>query len=83
MNFNDFASSIIVLFQQMVINNWYIVIDMFSELTGHYWYVHLFFVSFWVIVVLILVNIIVSIVLEIHDSLSAEVDQKFHKIKVK
>ena len=28
MNFNDFGSSLIVLFQQMVVNNWWVVVDM-------------------------------------------------------
>ena len=67
----------------MVINNWYVVIDMFTVLTGAYWYVHIFFVSFWILVVLMLVNIMIAIVLEIHDSLKQEVDQKFAKAKVK
>ena len=61
----------------MVINNWYVVIDMFTVLTGTTWYVHIFFVSFWILVVLMLVNIMIAIVLEIHDSLKQEVDQKF------
>ena len=28
MNFNDFGSSLIVLFQQMVVNNWWVVVNM-------------------------------------------------------
>ena len=28
MNFNDFGSAFIVLFQQMVVNNWWVVVDM-------------------------------------------------------
>jgi len=28
MNFNDFGSSLLVLFQQMIVNNWFIVCDM-------------------------------------------------------
>ena len=69
MNFNDFGSAIVVLFQQMVINNWYVVIYMYSTLAGSLWYVHIFFFSFWIIVVLILLNIMIAIVLEIHDNL--------------
>ena len=28
MNFNDFGSSLIVLFQQMVVNNWWVVVNL-------------------------------------------------------
>lgn len=77
MNFNDFGASIIVLFQQMVVNNWYVVVNMISEVVGNTILVRLFFTSFWVTVVLILVNIMVAIVLEIYGSVSAEVDAKF------
>ena len=79
MNFNDFASSMVVLFQQMVINNWFIVIDCYSKIIGpgSEWWIRLFFESFWVIVVLILLNIIIAIVLEVHDSLAMEVNSKF------
>ena len=27
MNFNDFPSAIVVLFQQMIVNNWFVVVD--------------------------------------------------------
>ena len=58
----------------MVINNWFVVIDMCSTITGRSWYVKIFFFSFYTIVVLILVNIVIAIVLEIHDSLKEEID---------
>ena len=85
MNFNDFASSMVVLFQQMVINNWFIVIDVYSKIigTGSSWWIRLFFTSFWVIIVLILMNIMIAIVLEIHDSLALEVNEKFKKINAR
>lgn len=72
MNFNDYPASIVVLFQQMIVNNWFVVVDMLSsavdfgdKLTKY------FFISFWIINVLILVNIIIAVVLEIQDSLSS------------
>ena len=79
MNFNDFGAAIIVLFQQMVVNNWWVVVNMITDVVGHAILVRLWFVSFWVITVLILVNIMVAIVLEIYGSVSAEVDIKFDK----
>ena len=50
----------------MIVNNWFVVVDMLSsavdlgdKLTKY------FFISFWIINVLILVNIIIAVVLEI------------------
>lgn len=79
MNFNDFGSSLIVLFQQMVVNNWWVVVNMQTDVVGYAPLVRLWFTSFWVITVLILVNIMVAIVLEIYGSVSDEVDQVWNK----
>ena len=71
MNFNDYPSSIVVLFQQMVVNNWFVVVNMLSStLDNGAKQTKYFFISFWVIIVLILINIIIAVVLEIQDSLS-------------
>ena len=63
----------------MVINNWFVVIDNLSIVVGSEgaWWIRLFFTSFWVIVVLLLMNIIIAIVIEIHDSLTQEIDENF------
>ena len=58
----------------MVINNWFVVIDILMIIIGDSWYIKIFFFSFWIIVVLILMNIVIAIVLEIHDSLKEEID---------
>ena len=79
MNFNDFGSSLIVLFQQMVVNNWWVVVNMQTDVVGYAPLVRLWFTSFWVITVLILVNIMVAIVLEIYGSVSDDVDQVWNK----
>jgi len=63
----------------MVVNNWWVVVNMITAVVGNDVAVRLWFVSFWVITVLILVNIMVAIVLEIYGAVSAEVDVKFDK----
>ena len=45
------------------------------------WIVKCFFISFWIVIVLVMVNIIIAIVLEIHGSLAPEVKAKFKKAK--
>jgi len=85
LNFNDFASSLVVLFQQMVVNNWFVVVNMTVALQGggNEGLYRLFFISFWVVVVLILVNITVAIVIEVHGNLSQEVQVKFKHINTR
>ena len=74
MNFNDFFSAMIVLFQQMVVNNWWVVVDMTSAYAPQPgWFVKCFFILFWIVIVLVMVNIIISIVLEIHGKLAPQV----------
>lgn len=63
----------------MVVNNWWVVVNMITAVVGNDIAVRLWFVSFWVITVLVLVNVMVAIVLEIYGSVSAEVDIKFDK----
>ena len=68
MNFNDYPSSLVVLFQQLVVNHWWVVVNMLTDICGNTHLVRLFFVVFWVVIVLILMNIMISIVLDLYDS---------------
>ena len=75
MNFNDYASALFVLFQQMVVNNWWVVVDMTYDYCGRSYFVtHTYFISFYFVVCIILVNIMISIVLELYGSVTAEVE---------
>ena len=35
LNFNNYPSSLVTLFHFMVINNWYVTIDMYQDVLGH------------------------------------------------
>eukprot|EP00354_Favella_ehrenbergii_P005493 CAMPEP_0170460592 /NCGR_PEP_ID=MMETSP0123-20130129/6876_1 /TAXON_ID=182087 /ORGANISM="Favella ehrenbergii, Strain Fehren 1" /LENGTH=153 /DNA_ID=CAMNT_0010725523 /DNA_START=2202 /DNA_END=2663 /DNA_ORIENTATION=+ len=83
MNFNDFPSALIVLFQQMIVNNWYVVVGFYVDKTGNSMATRLFFISFWIIVVLILMNLIIAMVLQIHDGLQEANDEKFRQIDIR
>ena len=51
-NFNDYASSLVTLFELLVVNNWMITMDGFVKASGTKWaYV---FVSWWLRVVIVL-----------------------------
>jgi|Transcript_18633 hypothetical protein len=78
LNFNDFFSAFVVMFQQMVLSGWWVVVDMTVGYSPEpQWFIRSFFISFWVVCVLLMVNIIIAIVLEIHERLSDVVDKKF------
>jgi hypothetical protein len=49
LNFNDFASGFVTLFVLMVVNNWYVIAEMYVNVTGTSW-VLLYFVSFYLLV---------------------------------
>ena len=67
----------------MVVNNWFIVVDMHAEISGNPVLVRIFFVSFWVIIVLILLNIMIAVVIEIHGSFTDEAEIISRRIKSK
>ena len=67
----------------MVVNNWWVVVDMTASYSSvPAWIVRLFFISFWIVIVLVMVNIIIAIVLEIHGSLAPEVEKKFKEADI-
>ena len=80
MNFNDFGSSMVTLFHIMVVNNWFITCNMFIDIMGND-FPKLFFVSFWILTVLIIFNLVISNIIEIYDSVEADISTKFRIIK--
>lgn len=71
MNFNDYGCALITLFSQMIINNWFVTVDMYVDIEKDSWvWVRCFFISFWIAIVLIQVNIVIAIILEINSSVT-------------
>lgn len=56
----------VTLFHFMVVNNWWVTIDMYGNIVHAHTYPMLFFVSFWCFVVLILLNVLIALILEIY-----------------
>ena len=63
-NFNDFASSLVVLWDVMIVNNWYVFLDKFSRDSNLHEWSKLYFISWWLVSVVICVNLFISLVLE-------------------
>ncbi|XP_058691776.1 two pore channel protein 2-like isoform X2 [Poecile atricapillus] len=61
-NFNDFASSFIVLMELTVVNQWHVFANGFANVTVQP--AKLYFIAFHIVMVIIIVNIFVSFILE-------------------
>ncbi|XP_050248303.1 two pore calcium channel protein 1-like isoform X2 [Quercus robur] len=71
-NFNDYPNGMVTLFNLLVMGNWQVWMQSYKELTGTAWSLT-YFVSFYLITVLLLLNLIVAFVLE---AFFAEMDLK-------
>lgn len=78
MNFNDFGSSLVTLFHIMVINNWFVTCDMYCSVVGNNW-PRLYFVSFLTISVWIMLNLVISFVIDIYDQVKQMTEEEFQR----
>jgi DNA integrity scanning protein DisA with diadenylate cyclase activity len=67
-NFNDTANSFLVLFELIVVNNWMITAQMFVDISNTRW-VLAYFVSFYIIAVLVGMNIVVCFAIDMYASI--------------
>ena len=67
-NFNDMANSYLVLFELIIVNNWMITTQMYVNISGTRW-VLLYFVSFYIIAVLVGMNILVCFAIDMYASI--------------
>jgi len=62
-NFNDVAHGLVVLFEIMIVNNWNLILEGFIVAANNTAY-RLYFVCFYAVSVLILINVCVALVLD-------------------
>eukprot|EP00268_Persea_americana_P066018 TRINITY_DN8907_c0_g1_i5.p2 TRINITY_DN8907_c0_g1~~TRINITY_DN8907_c0_g1_i5.p2 ORF type:complete len:257 (+),score=30.82 TRINITY_DN8907_c0_g1_i5:1973-2743(+) len=62
-NFNDYPNGMVTLFNLLVMGNWQIWMQSYTELTGTSWTL-IYFISFYLLTVLLLLNLVVSFILE-------------------
>ncbi|KAK4845703.1 hypothetical protein QYF36_008097 [Acer negundo] len=62
-NFNDYPNGMVTLFNLLVMGNWQVWMQSYKELTGTWWTI-IYFVSFYLITVLLLLNLVMAFVLE-------------------
>ncbi len=63
-NFHDFASSLVVLWDIMVVNNWFIFLDKYGTDSFLGNWAKLYFIAWWLVAVIVFVNLFISLVLE-------------------
>ncbi|KAK8949371.1 Two pore calcium channel protein 1 [Platanthera zijinensis] len=62
-NFNDYPNGMVVLFNLLVMGNWQAWMQSYRDLTGTSWSL-VYFISFYLITVLLLLNLVIAFVLE-------------------
>ncbi|KAK6919064.1 Ion transport domain [Dillenia turbinata] len=62
-NFNDYPNGMVTLFNLLVMGNWQVWMQSYRDLTGTNWTLA-YFISFYLITVLLLLNLVVAFVLE-------------------
>lgn len=76
MNFNDFANSMVTLFVLMVINNWFVIAACYMKVSGQKYAAGAFFISFYIFVIMIVLNILMGLVLECNALVRDEMDRE-------
>ncbi|CAL1534837.1 unnamed protein product [Lymnaea stagnalis] len=61
-NFDDFFSSIVVLWDVMVVNNWMVFLQVYRDKTSPWSY--LYFVAWWLLSVIIVLNLFTALIME-------------------
>jgi len=74
LNFNDFPSGLVTLFCLMVVNNWFVVADGFLKVTNKS--ASIFFVAFFVTTNLVVLNILMTLILESSSTVREELQAK-------
>ncbi|RDD38831.1 Two pore calcium channel protein 2 [Trichoplax sp. H2] len=61
-NFNDFASAIVVLWNIMIVNNWHVFLRAYRELVSPW--AQLYFIAWYLVCVIICLNVFIALILE-------------------
>lgn len=62
-NFDDFAASLVILWDVMVVNNWFVFLHAYNKTTNSR-YTQLYFVMWWLVSVVVCINLFVALVIE-------------------
>lgn len=75
-NFNDLISSFVTLFILVVVNNWFVIVQMCVDIMGGNVYVRLYFIIFYYFGVLIGLNIVIAFAIDMYSAVVRLDEQK-------
>ena len=61
-DFSDFASSVVTLWDVMVVNNWFIFLENFAQNTMLVWWSKVYFVAWWLVSSIVCINFFTALV---------------------
>ncbi|GAA30826.2 two pore segment channel 2 [Clonorchis sinensis] len=61
-NFDDFAASIVLLWDLMVVNNWHVIVTAYQQTLNNW--IHLYMISWWLIAPVGLLSLVTAFVIE-------------------
>ena len=65
-NMNDFASAMVTMFELLIVNNWFVLMDGYVAACDSQ-FARIFFVAYYVVCPMVLFNLVISYVLEKHE----------------
>jgi len=82
-NFNDLLSSFVTLFSIMVVNNWFVTVDMCTQARPEMSKVsvRMYFIIFWYFSVIIGMNLVVAFVLDSYDYIKTLEEERVNQLK--
>lgn len=70
----------ITLISFMVVNNWTIIVQVYIDITGSQMPI-VYFMLFWIMVDLIILNLVIAVILEIYASVEEDITARFKKFE--
>lgn len=64
-NFNDFTSGVVTLFELLIVNNWWVIAEMYVDATSKY--ARIYFGVFFILAVLVVFNLFLAFIIDILD----------------
>jgi len=72
-NFNDMGSACVTCFELLIVNNWFVICEGIVEASGTVW-ARLYFLSFYILAVLVCLNIFVAFAIESFDRVRSDME---------
>ena len=65
-NFDDFPHALVTLFEQLVVNNWPIVME--GAMASHGWIASIYFIAFYLVCVVCIMNVLVAFLIDAYQT---------------